>query len=301
MAPPACTAHPDRAAEFRCPSCRRRLCPACVEAGHRLFICRHCRERALPLDAEAPVATNAYQRERRLDRPYGFADALRYPFRGLGRYLVPVWVATLFAAGLLGTAASLVVHAIVALLVPGLLLEIVRTTAAGEDELPDWPDYAEPIARFGELLCFFLIAAVTLAPVWVAARLAHLSLLDLLAGRAGAGAAALLLAALGVGLCLGVFAFGSSGAYASGWLGFRIDLHLEALLSPAGPPGLRAAGIVLGLAALRLLLGALLAPLPLLGGLVSDTLGAYALVLAAHFVGLLFRRHRATLDAIYRD
>lgn len=74
--------------------------------------------------------------------------------------------------------------------------------------------------------------------------------------------------------------------------------RIEALLSPAG---LATVGIVLGLTLLRILLGLLVAPLPLLGTLLSSALGGYALVLSAHFVGLLFRRHRATLDGIYRD
>lgn len=299
--PPPCTAHPDRAAEFRCTACRRRLCAECVETGHRLFFCRHCRERAVPLDSESPTATNAYARQRALDRPYGFRDALSYPFRGLGRYLVPVWALWLTAGSLLGTIGALATQAIVALLLPGLLFAIVRTTAEGDDELPDWPDYAEPFARLGEILKSLVIWLVIFAPIWVAGHFAELSPLALVTGRAGAADLAILFVALGVGLCLGVFAFGATGTHASGWLSFRLDLHLEALLSPAGPAGLATVGIVLGLTLLRILLGLLVAPLPLLGTLLSSALGGYALVLSAHFVGLLFRRHRATLDGIYRD
>ena len=301
MAAPPCTTHPDRPAEFRCPSCKRRLCPECVETGHRLFFCRHCRERALPLDAEVPAATNAYARARRLDRPYGFTDALLYPFRGLGRYLVPAWALTLTIAGLLGTIPALLVHALIALLLPGLLFEIVRTTAEGDDELPDWPDYSEPGRRLGEILQFLFITLVTFVPVWVMTRVTGFSPLALLQGTAALGDVALLLLSFGVGLCLGVFAFGATGAHASGWLCFRVDLHLEALLSKAGPQGLATVGMALLLTATRILLGAILAPLPLLGSLINKALGAYALVLSAHFVGLLFRRHRETLDGIYRD
>lgn len=301
MAAPPCSTHPDRAAEFRCTACGRRLCPDCVETGHRLFLCRHCRERAVPIDPEAPAATNAYARRRALDRPYGLRDALRYPFRGLGRYLVPVWAVWLTVGGLLGALGGLVAHALIALLLPGLLFEIVRTTAAGDDQLPDWPDYAEPFRRLAEIAQALGIGAVVAAPVWIAARFAGVSPLALLTGHPGAGGVALLLGALGVGLSLGVFAFGATGTHESGWLWFRLDLHLEALLSKAGPQGLATVGLVLLLTATRILLGALLTPLPWVGPLIHHALGGYALVLSAHFVGLLFRRQRETLDEIYRD
>ena len=52
--PPAggCATHPTRAATFYCDGCGRRLCDECIESGHRLLFCRHCRERALPLAAD---------------------------------------------------------------------------------------------------------------------------------------------------------------------------------------------------------------------------------------------------------
>lgn len=295
-----CAIHADRAAEFRCDGCGRALCAECVETGHRLFICRHCRERALPLAAGVSAATHQYARQRRLDRPYGFADALAYPFRGMGRWLVPVWVATLAVADLIGPL-GLIPRVFVFLLLPGLLFSIARTTAEGDDELPDWPDYTGAFERLAEIGQMAVIGAATLFPAWIYARLTDTSLLDLLTGRAGALAIVGLLVALGLGLALGVFAFGATGTHGSGWLTFRIDLHLEALFSEAGPAGLRTAAIVVALTAVRMIAGALLAPIPLLGALASYALGAYALVLSAHFVGLLFRRHRATLDPIYRD
>jgi len=295
-----CAAHADRTAEFRCDGCGRALCPDCVETGHRLFFCRHCRERALPLAADLPAATNQYARRRRLDRPYAFVDALAYPFRGLGRWLVPVWIATLFVADLLGPLGA-IPRAFVFLLLPGLLFSIVRTTAEGDDELPDWPDYTGGFERFAEILQMAVIGLATLAPAWAYARLTGTSLLDLLLGKAEPLAILGLLVALGLGLALGVFAFGATGTHSSGWLTFRLDLHLEALFSAAGPAALRTTGIVLALTALRMLAGDLLSPIPLLGALASYALGAYSLVLSAHFVGLLFRSHRQTLDAIYRD
>ncbi len=214
---------------------------------------------------------------------------------------MPVWVLTLAAASLLGVMASLVVGALVALLVPGLLFEIVRTTAEGDDELPDWPDYTETGRRLLEILQMFAIAAIVLLPVWILARLANGSLMALLLGRAEAGFALGAIAAFALGLVLAVFAFGATGAHSSGLLLFRVDLHLEALFSKAGPAAIRAALGIAALFGLRVLVGLLLAPLPLVGGLLSSLIGAYALVLAAHFAGLLFRRERATLDAIYRD
>jgi DNA-directed RNA polymerase subunit RPC12/RpoP len=49
MPPQSCATHPAAAAVYRCDGCGRLLCPDCVQEGHRLLFCRHCRERALPL------------------------------------------------------------------------------------------------------------------------------------------------------------------------------------------------------------------------------------------------------------
>src|ERR1700720_3735491 len=58
-----CVAHPGVAATFQCDGCGRLLCSACVEQGHRLLFSRHCRERALPLDASLPAALAAAGRD----------------------------------------------------------------------------------------------------------------------------------------------------------------------------------------------------------------------------------------------
>ena len=98
-----------------------------------------------------------------------------------------------------------------------------------------------------------------------------------------------------------VFAFGATGTHSSGWLTFRIDLHLRALLTSAAGDALRVAGLVaLLLLASRLVSGALTG-VPILGTAIAATLSGYAWFTGAHLVGLVFRRHRRVLDPIYRD
>ncbi len=293
-----CTTHPDAAAEFRCDGCARALCTACVEEGHRLLFCVHCRERALPLAAEAAATAPARRREELLNRPYSIADALRYPFRGAGRFMLPAYVATLTVAGFV-PGCGIVVAALVALLLPGLLFEIVRTTAAGDDVLPDWPDFSDPFARFKEWLWLMAIAVVAALPALFLFRVTGCDASRLLLGD-GRGACWLaLFGGLALGLLFAVFALGATGCYSSGWLVWRLDLHLQAMLSPVGVPALATAGLVALLLVTSQLAALALRGLPLVGGLVEQAIFGYSLFLAPHLIGLLFRRQAARLDPLY--
>src|SRR3972149_4017283 len=87
MAATRCGNHVSNEAAFRCDGCGRLLCAECVTEGHRLLFCKLCGERALPLEAEAPATVPERQRAAKIEAPYSLADALRYPFRGLGLYV----------------------------------------------------------------------------------------------------------------------------------------------------------------------------------------------------------------------
>lgn len=50
-----CAVHRDALASFQCEGCRRLLCYDCVDEGHRLVMCNHCGEEAVPLDDESTV------------------------------------------------------------------------------------------------------------------------------------------------------------------------------------------------------------------------------------------------------
>lgn len=301
---PACRVHPASPAAFLCDGCGAPLCPACVEEGHRLIFCRLCGERALPLAAAAPATTPDLARERRLEAPYPLAAALRYPFHGLGLYLTVTYVALMTALDLVASASrllglvTLMPRIVVMLLLPAMLFAIVRTTAAGDIELPDWPEFVHPVERLREWFWGLGIAAGALLPLAALLSLSRCSTLGLLTGEAGIGCVLLLVAGMAAGAPLALFGLGAVGTYESGWLSWRIDLHLRAL-AETGAEGLRTVALVTAVGLAGELLAWLLRGLPLLGALLSHALGAYALFTGPHLVGLLFRRRRAALAAIY--
>jgi len=298
---PACARHAEIRAEYRCKGCRAFLCEECIEEGHRLLFCRICRELAVPLDAEAPSSTPALERARKLGRPYGLADAFLYPFRGLGAYQLPALALWLGAGIFLGGLADFILRAALLLILPGILFEIVRTSAEGEDQLPDWPDASEPFARFAEIGRWTLVAVVALAPAWLALRATGCDLEPYLWTHPRGVCLLFAFGGFAVGFLLGVFALGATAVHDSTWLVLRADLHLEALFGPAGGDGVGTALLVAALLAAARLLDVALRFLPIVGAALSALVTVYALFLGAHLVGRLFLRHRRTLDPLYRD
>ncbi|QQR72534.1 MAG: B-box zinc finger protein [Holophagales bacterium] len=302
--PTACRTHPERAAEFRCDGCGAPLCPACIDEGHRLLFCRLCGERALPLVAEAPATAPARARERGLEAPYPLSAALGYPFRGLGLYLTVTYAALMTVLDLVTRSSRLLAlgtlmpRLVVALLMPALLFAIVRTTAEGETELPDWPDFVHPIERLREWFWAFGVSLTSLLPLAALLSLSHCTLLAMVTGQAGWSCAALLLLGLAIATPISLFGLGATGVYESGWLSFRLDLHLRAMIE-TGIEGLRTTLLVTGLVLASKLASLLLGFIPLLGASAAQMLAAYTLFTAPHLVGLLFRRRRTALAAIY--
>ncbi|HVT61483.1 MAG TPA: B-box zinc finger protein [Thermoanaerobaculia bacterium] len=300
-----CATHPEARAEFRCDGCGKLLCPDCVEEGHRLFFCRLCRERALPLAAAAPASVPAARRAAARTRPYGWRDALGYPVRGQGGYAFWAALALLPAFALvrgvrvpgLGLLTG-VFLLLVFFLFPGMLYAIARHTAAGNDELPDWPDYSETGDRLHELLTLFGLAVVAIIPAALLLRLG-----GCLRPELGGGwrAACWLPLAVGVipGLALAVPAFGALAVYEGGWvLLARLDLHFRALRA-AGADGLRTVALIYLFLVAGELLALLFHALPLLGGFLEAGAIVYTLFVGAHLVGWMFRRHQPALDAVY--
>jgi hypothetical protein len=296
--PLPCAAHPGAVAEFRCTACRRALCSDCVETGHRLWFCRHCRERALPLGEPATTTPGGRARRRRLDRPYGFADALRFVFRGGGVFALPAYVLFLVTAAFLPGIVAFAPLALTALVLPGYLFEIVRATADGEEEMPYWPDFSEGWRQAGQWLQVAALALVAALPWLLLRRLVGCDVESFLVPDAGlcalAGAAGGAL-----GLTLGLIGLGAIGSYDAGWLAIRLDLHFEALIfGTRGQAPAFARAIALLLAA-ALGVTRLVESIPLVSLVVFHAATGYALFTGAHLAGLLFRRHRERLDAIY--
>jgi hypothetical protein len=293
-----CAEHADREAVFRCEGCHRALCLDCVEEGHRLWFCRFCRERALPVAEQAATTPAAWRRERRLDRPESLAAALGYVFRGRNALTLPAYVLFLTLGALLPGPLALLPLAVVALVLPGFLLAIVHATAEGVEVVPDWPDFGEPGARAAEWLQCAGVALAAALPGLLFRRLADCDVESFLVADgtactlANAGGAALAFAVALLGL-------GAVGAWGSGWLSFRLDLHLEALLSGTRGEAPVFLVFVAGVLAAALAAARALADVPLLGLAAFHAATGYALFTTAHLAGMMFRRHRVRLERIY--
>lgn len=309
MTAATCATHPEAAAPFRCDGCARQLCDECVEHGHRLLFCRLCGERALPLEADRPATVPALRsaRRRAAATRYTLADALAYPLRGTGGYafwsvVVLTWIFDLAGAvPLLGIVAGAVggfFGMIVALLLPRFLFAIAATTAAGEDELPDWPDF-----DFWELLVgavhFLAVALFCLLPTWGFLRLAGCGFVEVMTGETSMLAC---LGALALGfvaaVALWVPAFGADAVYQTPWLFFRLDLHARAVAAAPGEWA-RTVALVGALLVAGTILPAVLSFLPLVGSLVASPVQLYALFLGAHLAGVWFRRHPEAMERVY--
>lgn len=297
-----CAAHPGVVATFHCDGCGRLLCSACVEQGHRLLFCRHCRERALPLDASLPATVPELKRAAARARTTTWREALRYPLRGQGSMVFWAYLGLMIAFVLLsmlplGWLLVCCCRGAILLLTPGLLYAIVRRTAEGDDELPDWPDVGDAGERLYEVFTFVGTIAVALVPAALALRLSGCTLLDLLGGGAE-GCRWAIAGGLVLGLPLAVPMFGALAVYQHLDLLLRLDLHVRALAA-TGRDGVSTVLLTYAVLAAGRLLSFALHGLPLLGGALAAAVAAYGTFAGAHVVGLMFRKHAAALDEIY--
>lgn len=313
MSARACARHPAAAAAHRCDGCGELLCAECVEEGHRLLFCRLCGERALPLDDDgrpAAAPRNIVERRRaavaRSAVGYGFAEALAYPFRGYGAYGFWGFVVLLVVLDLverafplgLGGLATWVPRVLIVLLLPAFLFAIANSTARGQNELPDWPDF-DFWSLVRSLFLFLLATAVSLLPLLALAWLADCGPLALLAGESSLGFC-LLVAAVGALLAVALWipAFGSTALYDTFGAFYRLDMHVPALLVAPAEAAATTALLAL-LLVLRAVLPALFSLVPLVGGILGAAVAAYTLFTGAHLVGVYFRRHWGELETLY--
>ncbi len=295
-----CAQHPETVASYRCQACERALCSDCIEEGHALLFCRLCGEQALPLDASQPATTQQKQRHEAITRPYSLAEAMLYPFRGMGLYLYIGTVVLLVFLGFLvkfsfGCYRFLLYFGLWSLII-GLQFKIVRSTAEGENELPDWPDYADWMERIGDLVKYLFITLLNTGPFVLYLYLGRGQIFTTepnLLFWAGAAVVAWL------GSVLGVMAFGAAGVY-GGLETVRIDLHIRGFLA-AGADAVHVANLVYALGTAIFLAGAVLNFVPLVGSLVSALTTAYWAFTGPHLSGVLFRRHSGAMAALYSD
>ncbi len=294
--PTSCAAHPERTAAYRCEACHRALCEACVETSHRLWICRHCRERALPLAADAPAAPNLRPDPvRAAAAPLSLARLLRPGRRGAATILG--WAALLAFGAALVPPFGWFAPVAAALLLPGYLIETVRAARDGEPDLPPWPDLTD-VARWGSDWSLGVVALLGATLPWLLLR--RLAGCDVESFLIADGSPCVAAAAGGAGLGLTVLAgaLGVAALWGSGWLTIRLDLHLEAIAATGGATLL--AGLVCGVpAGLVAALAAAPGGAPPGSGLARNVLGLWALFATARAAGWLFGRHAERLEALY--
>jgi ANCHR-like B-box zinc-binding domain len=295
-----CALHSETAASFRCDGCGRLLCQECVKEGHALLFCSICGERALPLRTGQPVTTREREREEAIRRPYSLREGLLYPFRGLGLFL---FVSTIFAFGVVRFMAAwsclgfLFFLALFALMVT-LQFKIVRSTAEGDNELPDWPEYFGLTERLADLLTYLFIGCLNVAPVAlfvVAVGIPGLSTMEpsLLFWTGFA-------ICLWVGTAMMLLAYGAAGTYGLA-AALRVIVHVRAFRA-AGADAVTVTNLVFVMQALIFVLRAVLVgTVPFLGAVLAGTMGIYWFFTGPHLAGVLFRRHRPILDALYES
>jgi hypothetical protein len=295
-----CSLHPGAAATHRCEGCERFLCPACVQSSHALLLCRTCGERALPLSDAHGATVKEVRRHEAVDRPYALGEAFFYPFRGPGKYMFLATLVSLAFVNVLMifgfSCFPLVIAAAFGALLIALQFKIADTSARGDTELPDWPEYFEIVERVLDVLTYGFLALLQFAPL-VAYAYLFASPEKLLTTEPNP------LFWLGFAICawvgaaFWVVAFGAAGHYGRG-AAFRLDLHVRALFG-AKHDGLVFTNIVFPLGIAVLTARALLLALPFVGAAVSGVLGAYWLFLSAHLAGLIVRRNLRQFDRVF--
>ncbi len=167
FAPPnaKCKYHPRSLARWICTGCRKTYCDLCVStrgSGNQK-VCQSCGGMAAPLEVQIEVPEEkSFFRE--------LPRAFVYPFRGMG-ILILIVATILFAAlGFLGRGIMGLLIQIVAIgYLYSYVQNIIHSTAAGEDKLPDLPAMDDVFSG-----CFRLIGTVLMAfgPAMVLAYLA---------------------------------------------------------------------------------------------------------------------------------
>ena len=184
---------------------------------------------------------------------------------------------------------------VVLLLVPGALFAIARTTAAGDNELPDWPDFSAFGQRLVEIFDFVVIGIIAGLPLFGLLKLAECTRVDQWALHC------IVPLTLGwlIAMMLWVPAFGAVAVFQEPWLALRLDLHVKALVGGGGELILTAV-LATVLVVLGQVLSLVLAFVPLVGMIASAAAGMYGWFTAAHLVGLFYRRRHDDLALIYR-
>jgi hypothetical protein len=238
------------------------------------------------------------RRHEAVSRPYSFAEALGYPFRGSGKLMFVVSVFCLLFIQLALTYGMGYYQYVIAFgfwsLMIGLQFSIVRSTAEGENELPDWPDYSAFGERLADILTYLAIFVLQVGPAAVYLLLQKDSLVS---GEPSvvfwAGFAVL----AWLGAALATMAYGAAGRFGRG-SSLRLDLHVRGFLL-GGADAVNAANLMFGFGIAVFVLRLALGKVPIAGAVLGGIVGAYWFFTSAHLAGVLFRRHIFQFEKLY--
>lgn len=300
-----CAVHTSRPATHRCDGCRRLLCQSCVKASHRLLLCGVCGEMAVPVSGGGPRTSTELRRTSARTASYSLVDAFAYPFRGKGAgvfWTYFVLLAVFNVVPLLVPFSGCILwlpSMIVALLVPRLLFTIVRTSAEGDDELPEWPDF-DFWARLGDAIAMAVIVLVAAVPGIVLFAVSGCDVLTLVgAGEGGRSCWPVLALSFLLGVGVWIPTLGATSVFDSFWLLPRLDLHVRALLAAPAEALVMTVVLALLLAGGWALRFAAVIAIPWVGTLLAVFVSIYTAFTGAHLVGVYFRRHYERLETLY--
>ena len=260
---------------------------------------------AVPM-AENSVQTAAeYQLDRARAAPYSLRQAFAFVFRGRGLYVFGSYLVALVVLAILGLLPVVGVGAgcfsavfvlSVLLLVPGMLAKIVRDSAAGENELSDWPDLSEFGERFGEIVGFVLSGLLAALPLVLALKLGGC----VEGGTFGAHCWLVLFGGWFLTMALWIPAFGAVSLSHNNFVALRLDGHLK-VLARFGSELWLIVLLATVLVVAGQVLSIMLSGVPLIGLVGSAAVGMYGWFTAAHLIGIFFRRNARELRNIYRE
>ncbi len=291
-----CKNHYQNLARYQCPKCQRCVCDLCVNTrgstGGGLKFCKICGSECVSLALRSPA------------RPLNFfaavLPAFKYPFIGDGLMLLlggTFFFGFLDAANYISRHAflygmrALTVRAVVFTFILGIgylfayLKNVIAATAAGDQRMPDWPEFSEWQADIvSPMFQFVMIAVLSFGPalalhLWFEGDYPWLVALVALLGCFYFPMA-----------FLGVAMFDTLAALNPLFIvGSIVRIPREYLV---------AALVFTGILALRWLSESGLArllPVPLVPALVADLLGLCLLIVEARILGLLYRSRGTAL------
>jgi hypothetical protein len=262
----------------------------------------------MPLEEEGPSNSKELARQRTRKTPYARREALRYPLRGQGVYVGVgaivylailrgmIFIAPITGLGMIPLAMMfLMLGVIFAMLAAGLSFAIVRSTAEGGTEVPDWPDFTDFGSRVGELFATIVLGFMSVLPAILLIRWNECAM-----ALFAADPKCLLILAVGLllGVPLWVPAFGAVGLFGEPLLSLRWDLHVRAL-KITWSDTMRIALALVGLHLVAGLVGGILSVVPLIGWLGALSIDVYAWLTGIHFIGLLMRKYERELEPLY--